>query len=601
MTGPRASDILSSYPFVLVLLSLFVCNGSAWAAPAIKPPQPMTLLLEARTAAASIQDLPERSATLDQIIVAQIQIDPAGARETLKIFPKQPNKLKYFTSLASTYAETGNIAETERMYAEILVEDHSSRPGKLAAAHALGQLVIAYANRGNIEEALQTLSRVKERAKDEPLAIVGIATARLAEAQAKQGDIRGAIQTALSIIGENPYPLMKIVRDRVQNGQAPDIVATLDEGPRRYAQWGIVQAQIQQGRLTDAQVTASSIKPGHAKASALLELATYHLQHGAKPLALVLLQEAETSARSTLNTVRRADILRHIAASTAMAGDAATAINIAKSIEQEGHRASAIHDIVNAQAKRGDISGAFNTAIMLRKAPQPGALEMSDYEMAISNILVELVKSGKPTEARDTVASFQHIDIDRAWLYSGIAVTQADLGNIKDAKDLLAQVETESQRIARKKELVQLKEKIQISQNPNDVTRSQELWKREFEVRRALEAIAKALARKGDLFGAMAAADELNVPAHRLELIKELSAFHAKAGRTEQTLRWARNLSSPSEKAYALVGIATALSQSADKPKAKPAFFSSFSRRLLLASSCSSLSRASLQDSASEA
>ena len=108
----------------------------------------MTLLLEARTAAASIQDLPERSATLDPIIVAQIQIDPAGARETLKNFPKQPNKLKYFTSLASAYAETGNIAETERMYAEILVEDHSSRPGKLAAAHALGQLVIAYANRG---------------------------------------------------------------------------------------------------------------------------------------------------------------------------------------------------------------------------------------------------------------------------------------------------------------------------------------------------------------------------------------------------------------------------------------------------------------------
>ena len=94
--------------------------------------------------------------------------------------------------------------------------------------------------------------------------------------------------------------------------------------------------------------------------------------------------------------------------------------------------------------------------------------------MANSDISVELVKSGKPTEAQDTVANFQDLYIHRAWLYSGIAVTQADLGNIKDAKALLALVETERQRIARKERTrATQKKRFRGNQNPNEVTRSQ--------------------------------------------------------------------------------------------------------------------------------
>ena len=64
----------------------------------------------------------------------------------------------------------------------------------------------------------------------------------------------------------------------------------------------------------------------------------------------------------------------------------------------------------------------------------------------------------------------------------------------------------------------------------------------------------------------------MNHPAHRLNVIKTLSALHVHSGRKEHTLRWARNLSSASEKVFALVGIATALAQEADKrKKAKPA------------------------------
>ncbi len=559
--------------FVIVCFGLLAPDGSSRAAHALKSESPTALLLEARGAAASIDDRAERSSALDPIVVAQIAIDPPEARETLKHFPKLPNKLNYISALAQAYAATGNVAETERIYAEIVVEDQSSRPSKLAAANALGQVSIAYANKGNLEEAFRTLERLKERTKQESVAIVGIVTAKLAEAQARHGDVPGAVKTAVSIAGDNPYPLMTIVGDHVRHGKVQatqGIIAGLDDGAQRYALWGVMQAQMGQGRLIDAQVTASAIKPGHAKASALLELATYHREHGGQLLALTLLQEAESSARLTVNDWTRAEILWRIAVETAMAGDADHAISIAKSIEQEGHRRSALNDIAKAQAKRGEFAGAFNTATLLKQTP-PTDQKTSDYDKAISEILVEMVKAGKGTEAKDTAARFQDADSRRSWLYSGIAMSYAELGNLKEAKAALALAETETQRSARRKELRRLDDKLRFGHSPADQTRFQDLLKVDGDIERGLEAIARAFARKGDLSGAMAVADEINQPAHRLHLIKDLSTLHIQAGRKEHTLRWARNLSSPSERVFALVGIATGLSHHTDKHKANPA------------------------------
>jgi tetratricopeptide (TPR) repeat protein len=531
---------------------------------------PVALLVEAREAAASIEDRAERSAALRPVVVAQIAIDPPEARQTLRMFPKLPNRLNYLTALSQAYAAAGNVAETERIFAEIVVEDQSSRDGKLAAADALGQLAIAYANKGNLEEAFRTLERLKERTKQEPPAVVAAVTAQLAEAQAKHGDVAGAVQTALGIVGNTPRPLMKIGGDRVRRGkaqEAQDIVARLDDEAQRYAQWGIMQVQLEQGRLIDAQVTATAIKPGHAKAGALLELATYHRQRRGRRLALTLLQEAETSAHSTVNEWTRADILWHVATETAMAGDADRAIAIAKSIEKEGHRRSAFYDIAAAQATRAEFASAFNTAVLL-KPPLPTGRRASDYDMAISAILVEMVKAGKGAEAQDTAARFEDANVTRAWLYSGIAMAYADLGNVKAAKAALAVAETDTQRRARRKELRQLEDKIRFGHTPDEETRLQNLWEIDRDIQRGLQAIAKALARRGDLDSAMAVADELNDSARRLDVIKELSTLHVKAGRKEQTLRWARTLPHPSEKVFALVGIATATARKPDTQKA---------------------------------
>jgi tetratricopeptide (TPR) repeat protein len=548
-------------------------TGSHAAQP-LTSESPTAVLLEAKSAAAAIDDRGERSAALDPVVVAQIAIAPQDARETLKAFPKLPQRLNYFTALAQAYAARGDTAETERIYADIVVEDQSSRPGKLAAANALGQLAIAYANTGNLEEAFRTLARLKERTKQEPPAIVGIATAYLAEAQARRGDVDGGVETAMTLAGENPLPLMHIVGDRVRKRNlqaAQDIVARLDDASQRYAQWGIMQVQIEQGRLIDAQVTASAIKPGHAKASALLELAAHHREHRGRPLALTLLQEAEGSARLTMNNWTRAEIFSRIAVETAMAGNSDRALSIAKSIEQDGHRSSAIYGIAQAQAKLGDFAGAFNTAGLLKQPPPTDALKVSQYDNALSDILVEMVKAGKGKEARDTTARFQNTEIRRFWLYSGIAGAYAQLGNVKEAKAALALAETDNQRRARRKELRQIEGQVRLGQTPADQTRIQELWKIDADIQRGLEAIARAVARKGDLSGAMAVTDELNQPTDRLRLIKDLATLHVEAGQRKDTFRWARTLAGPSEKVFALVGIAIALSHEADKRKSKPA------------------------------
>jgi tetratricopeptide (TPR) repeat protein len=575
MTGLAESSALHRSSFSLVVcFALLALNALADAAPPAKSETPAALLLEAKGVAISIDDPAERLAALDPIIMAQISIDPPGARDTLKRIPRSPKKLHYYTALAAAYAEIGNVIETERIYADIVVEDQSSRAGKLAAANALGQLAIAHTNNGNVEEGFRTLERLKERTKQEPVAIVVDVTAKLVEAQVTQGNIQSAVKTALSIAADYPFPLRDIVGDRVRIGKAQEaqnIIAGLDEGAQGYAQWGVMQAQIHQGRLIDAQVTASAIKPGHAKASALLELATYHLEHGGKPLALTLLQEAETSARATPNQWTQADILWRIAVKTAMAGDSPRAISIAKSIDQEGHRRTAIHDIAKAQAKRGEFAGAFNTAGLLKPSSPSKDTTGSDYETAISDILIGMVKAGKGTQAKDTAAAFQDPDIRRARLFSAVATAYADMGKLNEARESLALAETEAQRNERRKELRQIAEKIRLGPAAADQARLEELLKVGADIHGGLAAISKALARKGDLSGAVTVADQVNHAAQKLELIRELSAVHVQTGRKEDTLRWARAFPRASEKVFALVGIATALFQETDRRKSKSA------------------------------
>lgn len=532
-------------------------------------PDAITLLLEARTAAASVKEPIERLYALESIILSQIYMDPSGVRESLKMFPDMSNKPNHLVSLAFVYAKAGNIIATEEIYAELKKGDSSDRQVKLSNANALGHVAVAYANAGKLKEAFRILAQLKEQFKGESFAIFSDATARIAEAQAKHGDVVGAIETAKATAGDNPYPLMNIIGGRVRANDLPGamkMASALDDGLQQYAKWGIVSAQRELNSLKNAQITARTITPGHAKASALLELANHYLELGDKPTALLILQEAASAAASTVNNWTRADILWRISAAMAKAGDAKHALEIAKSIEKDGHRRFSIGDIVKAQAEQGNIKEAFDTALLLKNASEADIYGTDAYLNAISNILEQLAKSGRGKEALESIPRFDDLKIRRQFLYGKIAAAEADSGDIQGARATLSYAETEEQRIKRRKEMSHLVSIMKQGKDSQELQQLRVLQRTEEETHAALEAIALAYARQGSLAEASKVAADFDFH-YREDLFKEIGKITAEGGQETRAITWVRTLTSPSDKAYALLGIAETLSA----PKSKPA------------------------------
>ena len=86
-------------------------------------------------------------------------------------------------------------------------------------------------------------------------------------------------------------------------------------------------------------------------------------------------------------------------------------------------------------------------------------------------------------------------------------MTHADLGNIKEAKAVLALAETEHSTQCEKERTPATRGQDSVRPSPADQDiDGKSLWKVDGDIQRGLEAMAKALARKGDLSGAMAVA-----------------------------------------------------------------------------------------------
>ena len=537
----------------------------------IDRPDAITLLLEARTAAASVKEPIERSYALESIILSQIYLDPSGARESLKMFPDMSNKSNHLVSLASVYAKAGNIKDTEEIYAEIKKGDSSNRQVKLASANALGHIAVAYANAGTLKKAFQILAQLKEQFKGEPLAIFSETTARIAEAQAKLGDVAGAVETVKSIAGDNPYPLMSIISGRVRANDLPGAVkmaSSLEDRLQQYAKWGIVIAQGELDDLKGAQATASTIKPGHAKAYALLELATRYIKKGDRSTALLLLQEGTTAAASTVNGLARADILWRLAATMSNAGNTNRALEIAKSIETDAHRRFAINDIVKAQAEQGNFKEAFDTALLLKNVSEADDYGTDAYAQAIAEILAQLTKLGRAKEALEAVLRFDNLKPQHQSLYGTIAAVQADTGDIQGARATLSYAETEKQRIKRRKEMSHLVSIMKQGEDSKELQQLRVLQRTEDETHEALEAIALAYARQGSFAEASKVATDFDFH-YREDLFKKIGKIAAEGGQETRAIIWARTLTSPSDKVYALLGINWTLSVSENKPTLK--------------------------------
>jgi pentatricopeptide repeat protein len=142
-SSPDRRAIVKSGTTLFITILLHVVGDTSAGEPPKSMP-PAKLLGEARTVASFLSEPADRSSALESILLAQVSIDPGGARETLKSFPGLPNRTNHFASLALVYAKEGNIDEAERMYAEIrskiaLRDKGNWRPripGYVAAAYA---------------------------------------------------------------------------------------------------------------------------------------------------------------------------------------------------------------------------------------------------------------------------------------------------------------------------------------------------------------------------------------------------------------------------------------------------------------------------------
>ena len=106
--------------------------------------------------------------------------------------------------------------------------------------------------------------------------------------------------------------------------------------------------------------------------------------------------------------------------------------------------------------------------------------------------------------------------------------------------------------------MTRLVDLLKQRQDSEELRQLRALQTREYDTLPALEAIALAWTRKGSLTEASNIANDLDFH-KRCDLYEEIANMLVVSVGKSEALRWARTLSAPSDKAYALVGIASAI------------------------------------------
>ena len=190
------------------------------------------------------------------------------------------------------------------------------------------------------------------------------------------------------------------------------------------------------------------------------------------------------------------------------------------------------------------------------------------YAQAIAGILAQLTKSSRAKEALESVLRFDDLKPQHQSLYCAIADAQADTGDIQGARLTLSYAETEELQTNRRKEMARLSTLLNQREDFKESRQLSALEHIDYEIRAAHKAIALAYARHGSL------AEASNIAAnpdfsYGKDLFEEIGKVSAEGGHEIRAIAWARALSSPTDKAYALLGIAQALSVPKNKPAAK--------------------------------
>ena len=293
---------------------------------------------------------------------------------------------------------------------------------------------------------------------------------------------------------------------------------------------------------------AATIPVGLAKALAYKDIAEMQLTDGDVQGCLSSLMVATEAAPATYNNFARADIQWRIAATFARAHDIAQARKVALTIEKEGHRNAALRDIIEIQAKGQDDEGALQTALL-----GTGEDSLTDY--ALSRIAERQVVVEPLGKAMDTIAKIKS-DEARCWALASVEEVAGEAGQITAALTLV-----QVHRLAVAESLRFVETPRALEQLSDDRARKVSCNAYFFQraLTGALGKIALSRAGNGTLQEALGYALLIPEEDESGRTLEWLAFNQAKGGDVDGALQWITAAQLPSQKAFALSGVAGAL------------------------------------------
>lgn len=374
---------------------------------------------------------------------------------------------------------------------------------------------------------------------------------RIAEAQAKAGDVRGALHTVRQTWQLHPYALIPIVQSQMRteffHGASEFRDLTDDSYLRSYLLWAFSRNIKERHQRIEI---ATHIPPGHAKALAFREIAESQLAEGDLDSCLSSLATATEAAKSTVNRNTRADIQWRIAALFARARDILQARTVAIGIEEAGHREAAVREIVEIQAKNQDYQGAMQTALL-------GTGDESSTDYALTRIAAQQAALAMLDDAMETIT---HIQNDEA-RGNGLAAAAAAAGKAGQFETALRLMQIQRQWIATPRQQFRQSAIGQASDLPyaEPENRAVDLLAWGQSVTYTLRCMAMAHADRNALEEALGYALIIPDPAESGRTLGEIAFKQARRGDVEGALHWIEQAEFPAHKAFALSGVARAL------------------------------------------
>lgn len=525
--------VTSSISTALVFVALYPSSGLA------EDRSPTTLLREASTYAARIDAANgDADSLLSSILFLQGKAgDEIGAIKTAELISHPVNRGNAWATLVAFQTSTGNITGATQTLARI--SEAKVRP------NAQASIAVAYAAAGDIPKALQLAGQIPENYWAH-----GNAFLRIAAIQAAAGDVPGAFRTVADNWRRHYYELIPIIQAQLAAGsieQALQLTKLTDDQDLKNIILWAVATQVK-GRTRQLDI-AATLPAGYPKALAYKEIAESQLAEGDVSGCLRSLMAATAAAPATYNNFSRADIQWRIATTFAKAHDIVQARKVAMTIEKEGHRNSALRDIITIQAKEQDYDGALQTALL-----GTGEDPLTDH--ALSQIAEHQMVVGLLDQAMGTIAKIKS-DKTKGWALASAAAAAGEAGQIAVALKFIQRYRLE---VAEALRFVETSGAFAQRKHLGD--RADTLFSHADSYQHALawtlSNIAQSRARSGALQEALGYA--LVIPEGKsAETLVSIAFDQTQRGDVDGVFRWIRAAQLPSQKAFALVGTARAL------------------------------------------